>query len=147
MTYFSPFKVLREHKQVFVILSLIEDSSPNGNFFAGLAAQVGLVYFSLTIGLNVITTCLICGRIIFYARHMGDCLGGDISKTYFTAVSIVIESALPYSLFGIAFLVSYGLGSDISILFLSFYTMFTVSVVDYDLSVVLMHYSVFPHKC
>ncbi|OAX40744.1 hypothetical protein K503DRAFT_864362 [Rhizopogon vinicolor AM-OR11-026] len=110
---------------VFGILELVTSGSPNGEFFVGLAAHVGVVYFSATIVLNVITTCLICGRIMFYARRMQDQLGAEISKAYFTAVAIVIESALPYTLFGIAFLVSFGLQSDISILFLSLYSMFT----------------------
>ncbi|KAG2039349.1 hypothetical protein BDR03DRAFT_860001 [Suillus americanus] len=110
---------------VFGILDLITSGSPNGDFYEGLAARVGLVYFSLTIGLNVITTCLICGRIIFYARHMRNHLGLEVSKAYFTTVAIVVESALPYTLFGIAFLVSFGLDSDTSILFLSLYGMFT----------------------
>jgi hypothetical protein len=109
------------------ILDLVTSGSKNGEFFSGLAAHVGLVYFSLTIGLNITVTCLICGRILFYAKRMQDHLGAEISKTYFTAVAIIIESALPYTLFGIALLVSFGLQSDISMLFLSLYGMFTVS--------------------
>jgi hypothetical protein len=112
---------------VFGILDLITSGSPNGNFYEGLAARVGLVYFSLTIGLNVITTCLICGRIMFYARRVRNHLDLEVSMAYFTTVAIVVESALPYTLFGIAFLVSFGLDSDTSILFLSLYGMFTVS--------------------
>jgi hypothetical protein len=110
---------------VFGILDLITSGSPNGDFFEGLAARIGLVYSPLTIGLNVITTCLICGRIIFYARHMQNHLSLEVSKAYFTTVTIVVESALPYTLFGIAFLVSLGLGSNTSILFLSLYGMFS----------------------
>lgn len=110
---------------VFGILDLIAIGPPNGNFYEGLAARVGLVYFSLTIGLNVITTCLICGRIMFYAKRMRNDLGLEVSKAYFTAVAIIVESALPYTLFGVAFLVSFGIGSETWILFLSLYGMFT----------------------
>ncbi|KAG1807809.1 uncharacterized protein BJ212DRAFT_1385597 [Suillus subaureus] len=110
---------------VFGILDLTTSGSPNGDFFEGLAARVGLVYFSLTIGLNVITTCLICGRIIFYARCMRNHPGPEVAKVYFTTVTIVVESALPYTLFGITFLVLYGLDNNTSILFLSLYGMFT----------------------
>jgi hypothetical protein len=56
------------------ILDLVTSGSKNGEFFSGLAAHVGLVYFSLTIGLNIIATCLICGRILFYAKRMQDLL-------------------------------------------------------------------------
>ncbi|KAG2098873.1 hypothetical protein BD769DRAFT_1631252 [Suillus cothurnatus] len=122
---FVPCCLWLSQSTVFGILDLITSGSPNGDFFEGLAARIGLVYFSLTIGLNVITTCLICGRIIFYARHMQNHLSLEVSKAYFTTVTIVVESALPYTLFGIAFLVSLGLGSNTSILFLSLYGMFS----------------------
>ncbi|KAG1810274.1 uncharacterized protein HD556DRAFT_1223371 [Suillus plorans] len=104
---------------------LLTSASPNHDFYEGLKAHVGLVYICLTIGLNVLATCLICGRIIFCARRMRHHFGGEASRDYFTVVAIVVESAIPYTLFGIAFLVSFGLVSYSSIIFLSLYGMFT----------------------
>ncbi|GBE87855.1 hypothetical protein SCP_1200800 [Sparassis crispa] len=98
---------------------------PSGNFFAGLAADLGLAYYTCSIGLNVLVTCFICGRILAFARRTKKTLGREAMRTYTSTVSIIIESALPYSLSGIAFLITYGLNSDISILFLSFYILFT----------------------
>lgn len=48
-----------------------------------------------------------------------------MARTYLNAIAIVIESALPYTLCGIAFLVTYGIQNDLEILFLSLYGMFT----------------------
>ncbi|KAG9311996.1 hypothetical protein JVU11DRAFT_7268 [Chiua virens] len=110
---------------VFGILELYASGSPNTDFFAGFAANVGLAYFALTIGLNVITTSIICARIVSYARIMRNELGLEFASTYFTTASVIVESALPYTLFGIAFLVAFGMQSEFSVLLLSLYGMFT----------------------
>jgi len=109
----------------FGILELYVSGTPNANFFVGLAAHIAVTYAATSIGLNVLVTCLICGRILFYARFAQKQLGQAIAETYFSIAAIIIESALPYTLCGVAFLVSFGLNSEISILFLSFYIMFT----------------------
>ena len=72
-------------------------------------------------------TSLICGRILYYAHGLQKQFGPGIAETYFRSASIIIESALPYTLSGIAFVVSNGLNSDITILFLSLYAMFMAS--------------------
>ncbi|KIJ60115.1 hypothetical protein HYDPIDRAFT_99320 [Hydnomerulius pinastri MD-312] len=110
---------------VFGILECYFTGIPDGNFFAGLAADIGVVYYALAICLNVLVTSFICGRIITQGRRMDKHFGSEISNTYFSAAALVIESALPYTLSGVAFLISFGLNSEISILFLSFYVMFT----------------------
>ncbi|KAG2068321.1 hypothetical protein BDR04DRAFT_1024931, partial [Suillus decipiens] len=68
------------------------------NFYEGLAPRVGLVYFSLTIGLDVIITCLVCDCIVIYSRRMRNHLDLEVLKAYFITVVIVVESALPYTL-------------------------------------------------
>jgi len=109
----------------FGILELYVSGTPNADFFVGLAAHIGVTYAATSIGLNVLVTSLICGRILYYARVAQKQLGPAIAETYFSIAAIIIESALPYTLCGVAFLVSFGLNSEISILFLSFYVMFT----------------------
>ncbi|PCH43214.1 hypothetical protein WOLCODRAFT_121651, partial [Wolfiporia cocos MD-104 SS10] len=107
------------------ILLLYTSGVPSGDYFAGLAAKAGVAYYSTTIALNVISTSLICGRIAFFARQMRSDLNLAASSAYVNAVAIIIESALPYTLCGVAFIVSYGLGNGLEILFLSLYIMFT----------------------
>ncbi|KAI0057078.1 hypothetical protein BV25DRAFT_1469453 [Artomyces pyxidatus] len=107
------------------IVELWASGAPHDDFFAGLAANLGLSYYATSIGLNVLVTCLITGRIMTIARTSNKYLGAEISQTYVGVAAIIIESALPYTLSGIAFLVSYGMDSGISILFLSIYVMFT----------------------
>ncbi|KAH9943874.1 hypothetical protein B0H21DRAFT_747375 [Amylocystis lapponica] len=107
------------------IVELYTSGSPNSNLFDGLAQDIGLAYFSTTIGLNVLVTGLICGRILWFARNVHVSLGRSVAHTYIGVIALIVESALPFSLFGIAFLVSYGLNSEISIFFLTCYVMFT----------------------
>ena len=99
---------------------------PGADFFLNLSADIALAYTSVVIGLNFICTTLICSRILWVAKSMEKTLGREISKTYTGAASIVIESMLPYTLFGIAYVATLGTNHPTSILFLALYVMATV---------------------
>ncbi|OSX59975.1 hypothetical protein POSPLADRAFT_1148983 [Postia placenta MAD-698-R-SB12] len=107
------------------ITSLYLSGSPNGNYFAGLASRIVLCYNVTSVSLNIIATCLICGRLLHHARIIRKQLGDDAPRIYTHAVSIIIESALPYSISSIVFLITYGANSELSSLFLAFFAMFT----------------------
>ncbi|KAF9240375.1 hypothetical protein BU15DRAFT_73969 [Melanogaster broomeanus] len=63
---------------------------------------------------------------IFELYTSGSPSGNAKSMAKYTGtIPIIIESGLPYAISGIAFVVSLGIGSQISILFLSLYVMFT----------------------
>ena len=72
---------------------------------------------------------MICARIAYLGitgnsgRHFAR---ENEMMRYAGTIPMIIESALPYAMSGIAFAVSYGIGSDISVLFMSIYAMFTV---------------------
>ncbi|OJT11900.1 hypothetical protein TRAPUB_11546 [Trametes pubescens] len=110
------------------ILTCYVSGTPNADFFLGEAQQIALSYSSVVIGLNATCSTLICVRILMLSRNMRGVLGADVVQTYTGAVALIVESALPYTLFGIAYVVSLGLQSPTSILFLSIYVMFTVCV-------------------
>ncbi|KAI1784831.1 hypothetical protein LXA43DRAFT_1186219 [Ganoderma leucocontextum] len=119
------------------IIELYSSGKPDANFFVGTAAQLGVAYYATTISLNVIATSVICARLVYFARtatlNPARVAAGspkDIGSTamlrYTGTLPVVVESALPYSMAGVAFLVSYGMQSDISILFFgTLYGMFT----------------------
>lgn len=112
------------------IIELYASGKPNADFFVGTAQQLGVAYYTTTIALNIIATGVITarlahlGRALEAARNTQD--RGRSARRYTGTLPIVVESALPYSMAGFAFLVAYGLQSDISILFGAFYGMFTV---------------------
>ena len=89
-----------------------------------------MAYYATTISLNIIATSVICVRLIYLGRAVyaiRDTEGrGKGAIRYTGTLPMIVESALPYSMAGLAFLVSYGMQSDISILFGALYGMFTV---------------------
>ncbi|KAI0370703.1 hypothetical protein BV20DRAFT_943459 [Pilatotrama ljubarskyi] len=107
------------------ILTCYVSGKPNADFFVGEAEQIALAYSTVVIALNVTASTLICVRILFLTRQMRGALGSESVRMYTGAAALIIESALPYTLFGIAYVVSLGLNSPTSILFLSIYVMFT----------------------
>ena len=53
---------------------------------------------------------------------MKECLGGQFASPYFTTVTFIVESVLPCTLTAIAFLVSFGVMSQVWIAFWCMYT-------------------------
>ena len=116
---------------MFGILQLYYSGVPSGDVFVGLAANIGVAYVSISIGLNVIVSCIICARIGYLGMAVHS--AGRTAKQkevpkYTGTIPVVVESALLYAIAGVAFAVSYGIGSQISILFMSIYAMSTVSL-------------------
>ncbi|KAH9855681.1 hypothetical protein C2E23DRAFT_866755 [Lenzites betulinus] len=102
--------------------SLYESGRPNGNYFAGVATKFGTSWNALTLSFNVIVTCLISGRIIYIGRRLG--AGNEGTQTFTGAAAIIIESALPFTIGSLIYVITYGIGSDIAVAF-SCYAMFT----------------------
>jgi hypothetical protein len=100
---------------VFAILELVASFTPGGFFFGNSSINFGTPYYSLTIGLNIVVTALICYRLISLSNVIRESMGNENAKIYTGVASIMIESALPYSLFGIVFLVPYARGSLVAV--------------------------------
>ncbi|KAI0755664.1 hypothetical protein C8Q74DRAFT_1360755 [Fomes fomentarius] len=111
------------------ILELYLSGKPDANFFVGNAARLGTAYWASTISLNIISSCFICGRLIYLGRALEADRStkgrGKAAVRYTGTLSIVVESAIPYSVAGFAFLVAFGPESDLSIMFGAFYGMFS----------------------
>ncbi|KAI0354390.1 hypothetical protein OH77DRAFT_1425957 [Trametes cingulata] len=107
------------------LAQLYESSRPHASYFAGLSQKLGVAYTSSVISLNIIVSALICGRIYFAGRRYAKIVGIEVGRDYMTASAIIIESASLYTLFGIAYLISFSINSQTSIFFLSLYVMMT----------------------
>ncbi|KAF8443932.1 hypothetical protein L210DRAFT_3476449 [Boletus edulis BED1] len=107
-----------------LVLGVLVDwasSSPGGDFFTGVASQLGLAYYTVSVFLNTTLTCMICYCIVRHGRKVREHLGHEYASSYFAVATLVVESVLPYTLSGIAFLVSLGVGSPTSVAFISVY--------------------------
>ncbi|KAI0367244.1 hypothetical protein BV20DRAFT_950706 [Pilatotrama ljubarskyi] len=101
---------------------LYETGRPDGNYFAGVSTIFVNAYTAFTFAFNVLVTSLIVGRIVAVGRRLG--YSNDEFRVYIGAVAIMVESALPFTIFSAVYLVTYAVGSDIANAF-SFYAMFT----------------------
>jgi len=99
------------------IIELVLAGKPKGDFFHGKVINFGTPYYTITIALNIIVTILICGRLWRLSKAVSQALGRDSARTYTSVASILIESAAPYSLVGIMFLIPYALGNGTAIAF------------------------------
>lgn len=93
------------------IIALTESALPNSSFFTKTTTDFTVPWLALTCGLNAIVTILISGRIIYYARL------ASVNRTPLEArrysshtgiVSILVESALPFTVLGILCAIYFG---------------------------------------
>jgi hypothetical protein len=101
-------------------------SSSGSDFGTGLAAQLSLAYWSVSVFLNTTLTCMICYRVVRHGRKVQSVLGNEYASLYFAVVTTIVESVLPYTLSGIAFLVTFGVGSPTSAAFICVYFLMMV---------------------
>ena len=97
------------------ILELVTSFTPGGFFFGASSINFGTPYYSMTIGLNILVTALICARLLRLSRAVRETMGDENARLYTGVAAILVESALPYSLTGIMFLVPYARGSLVSV--------------------------------
>lgn len=90
------------------------------------AALVALAYFVVCVFLNTTLTSLICYRLIRHGKLVRAQLGQEHSSLYFSVAEIIIQSMLPYTLSGIAFLVALGVRTRILTAFAWVYFMMMV---------------------
>ena len=138
---------------VHLVLGILVDwtsSSPGGDFYTGVASQFGLAYYTVSVLLSILLACMICYRLLRHGWRVRDQLGREYASPYFTVVMLVVESVLPYTLSGIAFLVSMGVESPTSVAFVCVYFMMMVHglhllIVPTKLNAT--YPSAYPHRC
>jgi len=102
---------------ICAVLELVTSFTPGGFFFGSSSVNFGVPYYSITIGLNILVTGAICYRLLSISSAVKRTMGAENAKVYTGVMSILVESALPYSLFGIIFLVPYARGSLTAVAF------------------------------
>ena len=69
---------------------------------------------------------MVCYPLVRHGRKVREHLGSEYASLYFAVATVVVESVLPYTLSGIAFLVSLGVGSPTSAAFICVYFLMMV---------------------
>ncbi|KAK7041930.1 hypothetical protein VNI00_008912 [Paramarasmius palmivorus] len=99
------------------ILLIYESALPGANFFRGNAVDFGVPYVALTLSVNIIVTLLICARLLAVRNQMRTLLGPEHATMYTSIVAIMIESAAPFTVLGILYVITYAQHSSTSIAF------------------------------
>ncbi|KAJ6495049.1 hypothetical protein C8R45DRAFT_1133228 [Mycena sanguinolenta] len=109
---------------VMGIIFTVQSGLPDGNFFRGRAVQFGTPWLVLTITFNVVATAMIIVRLTCVIRGMRDVLARSRAEVYLNVISILIQSALPFTLLGIGYLITYVNGAPESLAFTSIWGAF-----------------------
>ena len=72
--------------------------------------------------MNIILTILIISRLLTYRRRIKKVMGQDHGKDYVSLAAFVVESAILYSIFALAFLITYAINSPINQVFIGLVT-------------------------
>ncbi|PPR02747.1 hypothetical protein CVT26_009458 [Gymnopilus dilepis] len=99
------------------IQQLIVSGSPHGNFFGTESVKFAVSYYSITISLNILLTISICARLLQMSRRFTKSLGEENARVYTGAAAILVDSAAPYSVLGILYLIPFSMQNGLGILF------------------------------
>ncbi|KAJ7231651.1 hypothetical protein C8J57DRAFT_1730094 [Mycena rebaudengoi] len=89
------------------IVMTIQSGLPGGDIFHGTAVNFGIPWLVLTIVFNILVTGMIGFRLISLSRSMRNILSKERADVYVGVTAILVESAAPFTLLGIAYLVTY----------------------------------------
>ncbi|CAA7269971.1 unnamed protein product [Cyclocybe aegerita] len=90
------------------LVTLVQSALPGSQFFRGLAVNFGVPWTSLSVSLNVFVTALIITRLMVLRQNCKGLLPRDTLNMYTGVSALLIESALPFSVLGIVFAITYG---------------------------------------
>ncbi|RDX50536.1 hypothetical protein OH76DRAFT_455853 [Lentinus brumalis] len=98
----------------------LQSSQPNLSMYSAQPLAFGIAYYTLSLGVNIILTSFIILRLMFYRRTHLAHLPPQHAKQYLSLATVIIESAALYSVFSVAFLVSYAMQQPINQIWLGF---------------------------
>ncbi|PBK76494.1 hypothetical protein ARMSODRAFT_1078617 [Armillaria solidipes] len=85
----------------------ISTTRSQDTFWATTSVRLGIAFWSISAGLNIVFTFLIATRLLLIRRRANAVLGPSHGSHYTSVLAIVIESAALYSLWALIFLITY----------------------------------------
>jgi len=101
-----------------VILYAWVTISPTG-LYSPAADHMGLVYFSVSLSLNILLTLMIATRLFLHRRKTRAVLGDKATAHYASVMSIFIESGALYGVLSLVLLIAYALQSPVEDVFIA----------------------------
>ncbi|KAF9068958.1 hypothetical protein BDP27DRAFT_1294411 [Rhodocollybia butyracea] len=89
----------------------LESSEPGLSFYSRLPLAIGTSYYSISLGVNIILTILITGRLLVYRKQILRSMPAEHAKGYISLLTIIVESAAIYSICALLFLITYAVNN------------------------------------
>ncbi|EJC99616.1 uncharacterized protein FOMMEDRAFT_148537 [Fomitiporia mediterranea MF3/22] len=101
-----------------VAMAILVLTESEGAVFYNISVQ--LAYLCIAVGMNIIYTILVVGRLIYIRNNVRDVIGADHARLYVSLAAMFVESAAMYSTVGVIYIVAFSAHSDVSnLVFLS----------------------------
>jgi len=100
---------------VLAIMTTVETALPNSSF-AGTTHLI-MPWVSLSVGLNIIVTSMICFRLLRMRALIKGALSPEMSGVYTGIAAILIESAAPFTIIGIGVVVTQARNTSVALAF------------------------------
>ncbi|KIL60271.1 hypothetical protein M378DRAFT_47309, partial [Amanita muscaria Koide BX008] len=92
------------------LVSSLSDFPP----YSKIPLALGTSYYVTSLTVNIVITILIILRLALHRRAILQALSPDYAKQYLSLAAIIVESAALYSVFALAFIISYAFGNPIN---------------------------------
>ncbi|KAI9066255.1 hypothetical protein FKP32DRAFT_1674001 [Trametes sanguinea] len=95
------------------IMTLFQSSRPDASLWTKTTVQFSLPYFSISIALNIMLTLLLVARLFYMSWSAGKALSKEHGRPYISIAAMLLESATPYAVVGLIFIISYARNSNV----------------------------------
>ncbi|THU90412.1 hypothetical protein K435DRAFT_912160 [Dendrothele bispora CBS 962.96] len=100
---------------IALIISIVRSDD---SFWAETSIKLGTAFWAISLGLNILLTSLIATRLLIARYHVRALMGVRYGNNYISIVSMLVESAALYSVWALAFLITFAQGSPVQNLLL-----------------------------
>jgi hypothetical protein len=103
---------------VLGVLWTYQSSQPGLSLYSTLPLDIGTAYYATSLGVNILLTALIILRLLLHRRAVLRILPADYTKNYLSVTAIVVESVVLYSIFALAFIITYAINNPMNQVFM-----------------------------
>jgi hypothetical protein len=90
------------------IITCYQIAQPNLTIASLGTVNYNLAFWAIAVSLNMLLSAIITIRLMSARKHVVSVLGKHFGDTYTNSVAIIIESAVPYAIFGLLWIATYG---------------------------------------
>ncbi|KAK2462321.1 hypothetical protein APHAL10511_005627 [Amanita phalloides] len=103
---------------VLGIIWILKSSQRGVSMYSKVPVAFGTAYYVVSFSVNVLVTAFIILRLLLHRRAVLNILPEEYTKHYLSTATIVIESALLYSIFALVFIVTYAIDNPVNTVFM-----------------------------